>query len=172
MAQVIVINGHAEAGKDTFVEFCSNYMETYLLSTVDIVKEVYRMFGWDGEKTDEARKWLSDAKDFFTTNGDLIWKSINKEIDEIIENSPNTTIFVMVREPEEIQRYVDYLDAITVLVDRDGHIPDNHADQNVYDFDYDVIIHNDGTLEDLDIVAKWFCKNLDSSDFSRIFMIE
>lgn len=45
MAQVIVINGHAEAGKDTFVEFCSNYMETYLLSTVDIVKEVYKMFG-------------------------------------------------------------------------------------------------------------------------------
>lgn len=60
----------------------------------------------------------------------------------------------MVREPEEIQRYVDYLDAITVLVDRNGHIPNNHADQNVYDFDYDVIIHNDDTLEDLDIVAK------------------
>lgn len=66
----------------------------------------------------------------------------------------------MSREPEEIQKFVDYLDAITVCVRRkdvDDLPTSNQSDADVYNFDYECYIDNDGTLEDLQWQVIDFC---------------
>ena len=75
-----------------------------------------------------------------------------------VENQPH--IFVSdVREPQGLQRFKDELNAITILVRRpdvESEVTSNHADAEVFDFDYDYIIYNDGTLEDLEKKAEDF----------------
>ena len=48
--------------------------------------------------------------------------------------------------------------AKTVLVKKDSvkHITSNMADANVFNYDYDVIVNNNGTLEKLEELAKKF----------------
>lgn len=55
---VVVVNGRPQAGKDSFVDMCIEYLDNHStkLSTVQVVKAIYEFFGWDGEKTPEARK--------------------------------------------------------------------------------------------------------------------
>ena len=62
--QVFIINGSGGVGKDTFVELVS---ENFLLpvmnfSSVDKVKEVARIIGWTGGKSEKDRKFLSDKR--------------------------------------------------------------------------------------------------------------
>ena len=66
--KVVVINGAMTSGKDTFCEFCKDYRGNYIasISTVDYIKEIASNVGWDGKKTPEARKFLSDLKDLTT----------------------------------------------------------------------------------------------------------
>ena len=59
---IIVINGTGGSGKDTFVEYVSKYAKVYNFSSVDKVKEIAKLIGWTGTKTDKDRKFLSDLK--------------------------------------------------------------------------------------------------------------
>jgi imidazole glycerol phosphate synthase subunit HisF len=71
-----------------------------------------------------------------------------------------TIMFVHAREPKEIQKLKDRFgeQCITVVVTmaQRTHVPDNHADQNVLNYEYDFHIENDGTLEDLSVCAEKF----------------
>ena len=49
-------------------------------STVDKIKEIARDFGWDGEKTPKARKFLSDLKDVFTDWNDLPVRDVKSRL--------------------------------------------------------------------------------------------
>ena len=62
----------------------------------------------------------------------------------------------LLREPEEIIRAVKEFDAKTILVVRDTvkYITSNMADKNVFNYDYDYVIQNNGTITDLKQKAK------------------
>ena len=82
--KIFVINGAPRAGKDTFVEICKDLIgnERCLnVSTVDFVKEVAKFAGWDGNKTPEARKFLSDLKDIMTEYDNIPFKKVKRAID-------------------------------------------------------------------------------------------
>ena len=52
MRKIIIINGGAGVGKDTFVRLCQNIDPTIQnLSSVDYIREVAHELGWSGEKT-------------------------------------------------------------------------------------------------------------------------
>lgn len=90
----------------------------------------------------------------------MIWKYNDKLIDAWASAFPHATLFIHTREPEEIQRYVDYYDAITLCIRRpsvENNEQSNHADANVYNYDYECYIDNDGTLEELKEKVKDFC---------------
>ena len=58
MMKLFVINGHNQVGKDTFVNMISDiaiqHKKTVVsYSTVDYVKYIAGLFGWEGEKDDE-----------------------------------------------------------------------------------------------------------------------
>ena len=155
----IIINGGPGVGKDTVTDFVKKYttFPVFNISTVDKVKEAHILLGWDGIKTSESRKALSDTKDMSTNLYDgpqrYIKESLSKIPDEAI-------VFIHSREPSEIAKFRIMFDTHTLLVRREtGETVSNHADANVEKFEYDYIIENDGTLDDLFVkTGKFFQK--------------
>lgn len=149
MKQIIIINGTGGSGKDTFVEFCSKYGKVMNFSSIDKVKEIARLIGWDGKKTEKDRKFLSDLKRLTTEYNDMAFNSISDAVARF-ESSENEILFIHIREPEEVERAANVFNAKTLLVKRVGlsNIQTNYSDANVENYSYDFIIENT-TLEEL-----------------------
>ena len=157
---IIIINGMGKSGKDTFVNFCSKYTSVINFSSIDKVKEVAKMIGWEGGKTEKDRKFLRDLKQLTTEYNDMAMESVKIAVEEF-NNSNNEIMFIHIREPKEIKRAVDYFNAKALLIKRDGieKILSNESDANVENYDYDFIINNT-TLEDLEKEAIKFLETL------------
>lgn len=71
-------------------------------------------------------------------------------------------MLIDIREPNEIQRAKEKFNAKTILIEnnRVDVISSNFADANVFNYDYDYVLHNNGTLEEFRLLAKEFAKNL------------
>lgn len=192
---LIVINGHPEAGKDTFVKMFAEAAgedNVFNVSTIDYVKSIAIKCGWDGSKTPENRKFLSDLKDVLSQWGDVPYKQVMTSINYWLAARDVRTsyypafyyseadqvtkmpgfIFVHCREPEEIKKFVERNNAITVFIKRPGHnqeIYSNHADENAEKYFYDYVIDNNGTLETLRELAKNFYDLLIQKNFYSLF---
>lgn len=166
---IIVINGLPRSGKDTFVELCQDIIgekRCLNVSTVDFVKEVAAVCGWDKTKTPENRAFLSDLKDLLTKWNDVPYKDVEQRIKtfkrQLYFNSINESdaiVFIHCREPQEIAKFVDRMGAKTLLVTRkavENAEQSNHADKEVFNHEYDCVVHNNGTIDDLKEVAREF----------------
>lgn len=171
---IVVINGAPGAGKDLFCELTTeaigeNFCKT--ISSIDPIKEIAKRCGWDGQKDFKSRKFLSDLKDLLTNYNDFPFEDIvhktlclkyGFEIFDIKENK--YIIFVHIREPKEIEKFVSKTGALTLLIRREvaenGPIS-NHADAYVLEYPYyDFVIENNGTIEELKEKAKKFVEML------------
>ena len=156
--EVVILNSKGGAGKDTFFGFCESILGDCAahISTVDLVKEVAEELGWDGTKTMENRRRLSMLKDIMTAWGDGPFKDVCSMVNQIKYEWLNGgeefgIIFIDCREPHEIERLVKELGAKTLLITRDN-LPatyGNHADDEVFDYTYDYIVENNGSLTEL-----------------------
>ena len=159
--KVFITNGSAGNGKDTFAEFLSKCVSVYKYSSIDLVKEMFEFVGISKDnKTEKKRKLWSDGKDMLTQYDDIPFKDIASIVADFKNNKIETEVLLIdIREPEEISRAVETFGAETILIDNPNvrKIESNHADANVKNYEYDYIIENDGTLEQLDKVAKIFC---------------
>lgn len=168
MVQVVIVNGMPTSGKSTFVEFCLKKLGSWgrEISTVDFVKDIAKQAGWNGEKNLKNRKFLSDLKDLLTEWDDVPYKKIkeeydnfNFELEQYDVSNHKAFLFVHCREPQEIQKFKDRLNAFTVLIRRESvesNKQSNHADSNVFEFKYDCEIDNNGSLENLKNKADGF----------------
>jgi len=170
--KVVIVNGVAAHGKDSFAKFASEYFDGITInhSTVDTVKKAAKFFGADQDvhKGDAERRLWSDMKDAWTRYNDGPFKEIIQKVEDtnrLYRHQQDIIVFVHAREPGEIQKVKNYFgkNCITVLVvmPENGHIPDNHADQNVFEYVYDLIVQNDGTIDDLKAAAVTFIQQLD-----------
>lgn len=155
---IFIINGSAGVGKDTFIDMCNLYTEVLNYSSIDKVKEIARMVGWDGRKDEKSRKFLSDLKVLTTEYNDMPFKDMWRRVEFYGKNENYKVMFLHIREPEEIMRAKCKFNAKTILVIRDSvkHIMSNMADANVFNCNYDYVIDNNGTMEELKKVAKEF----------------
>lgn len=160
MKKVYITNGSGGNGKDTFAEFLRKYTSVFKYSSIDLVKEMYENIGIDRNSKDEKkRKLYSDTKDMLTKYDDIPFKDIKSIVTDFKNNQINTEILLIdIREPEEIARAVKEFGAEAILIDNPNveKIESNHADANVNNYEYDYIIENDGTLEQLDKMAYLF----------------
>jgi len=168
---IYVVNGFPGSGKTTFEDICCKTLKIYghKISTVDFVKIIARACGWNGLKTPENRKFLSDLKDLLTKWNDVPFKEIVKAIDKIRLQFKNydmdfkkCVIFIDCREPDEIEKICTQLNAKSILVRRakvEQDLQSNHADSNILDYSYDIIIENNGSLEDLEAAALTFMRS-------------
>jgi len=166
---IYIVNGAPGSGKDTF---CSKVIDIttpnygIILSTVDLVKEIAKDLGWNGEKTPKDRKFLSDLKDILTEWDDIPIKDTERRINDFLYHiryhgldEKEVAIFIMCREPKEIDKMCKRLGAKSLIVrrtDAENSKKSNHADEEVLEYQYDIEIDNNGTLLDLTYKALEF----------------
>lgn len=152
--KIAIVNGRGASGKTTFETMVKKIAAARgktvkVTSTIDYVKEVAELLGWDGEKTPENRRFLSDLKDTLTRWRDVPYQRIKNSIDTYKESDIDL-LFIDCREPEEIARFVNDYGALTILVQRgEFELLGNHADDNVMNYQYDVVIDNNRGLDEL-----------------------
>ena len=163
--KVYITNSSGGAGKDTFASMIDKYIPTLKYSSIDLVKEMYEYIGIEREPKDEKkRKLYSDTKDILTRYDDIPFKDIASVVEDFKNGrfDDSKVLFIDIREPEEIARAVEVFGAKTILMKNPKveKITSNHADANVEKYEYDYIIENDGTLKQLEKVAKIFVHDI------------
>lgn len=169
---IYVVNGFPCSGKTSFESMILRIMgNAYCLqvSSIDCVKRAAFQFGWKGGKSPSDRKFLSDLKKLLVDYNDYPYTSIKSKIDSFYKlqkslgiNEQNSAVFIDCREPSEIQKFVDRLDARTILIRRPGDMNQalsNESDQNILKWNYDIEIQNNETLYELAEKAYVFVLN-------------
>ncbi len=149
----IVINGAGGVGKDTLCELAAKRFKVKNISSITPIKEIAALCGWDGTKDNKARKFLSDLKKLCVEFNDYPTLWAKREYEEFLR-SESEILFVHIREPEEIQKFVDATNGVakTLLVRGGKRMPcekyGNASDDGVENFSYDFYFMNDSTLSD------------------------
>jgi dephospho-CoA kinase len=149
---IFITNGTGGCGKDTFASFLKEMVPTIKFSSIDRVKSLARFCGWDGGKREKDRKFLSDLKLLITDYSDMPFMSIRSTVETFLNHdSTNKVLLIDIREPKEIERAKNAFGAQTILItnNRVSPILSNMADAYVNNYEYDIVIENNGTLDDL-----------------------
>ena len=177
--KIIIINGTACSGKDSFIDCIKSksYVNSFFIynySTIDRIKTIAEQCGWDGIKDEKGRQLLSDLKDAFSKYNDLPYKDVIYRINSKINNfnrykvpTDRLVFFIHCREPQEIRKFRNSLNAKTLLVRRPSLTEEyhNHADKFVYNFNYDYRYVNDKDLFGMQEDAEKFIDNLLEEDW-------
>lgn len=147
---IFVTNGMAGSGKDTFAKILGEFVTVCKYSSIDKVKGIAVLCGWNGTKSDKDRKFLSDLKDLTSAYSDMAFNSVTKKVNEFLADNLYHVLLIDIREPPEIERVVNMFGAKTVLItsNRVKPVTSNHADAGVYDYSYDYVIENNGTIDE------------------------
>lgn len=162
---IYIVNGHPGSGKTTFEKMVKKLMgqkNCGILSIIDPIKFAALILGWEGEKTPEGRKFLSDLKDLATQYNNFPIRDVIQQARKAMHDAnEHDCLFIDCREPKEVEILCKELNAKSVFIKR--NIPDqqfsNHADECVSDYNYDIIIHNAGSISDLWETADQFIKD-------------
>ena len=163
MKKIFIQNSVGGSGKDTWASLLNKYIPTLKYSIVDLPKEAAKVLGWDGGKTERDRRFLSDVMDLSTEYNDAPFKDVLSLVTDFINSKDFAKYEVLIidmRDPKDIARAVETFGVETILIRNPNvkKIESNHADRDVENYNYDYIIENDGTLEQLETVAKFFVR--------------
>lgn len=156
---VIVFNGKGGVGKDTLCDALAEQYKVINISAVDPIKEIAARYGWQGEKTPKARRFLAELKRVFVEYNDLPTRYLLERY-RAFEASDHEILCVHIREAEEIDKFRAgvSLPHVALLVRRreiDAMASHgNAADDGVNHYPYDVIFDNDLPVEES---KKAFC---------------
>ena len=153
MKLTIVINGAGGVGKDTLCNIAAAHYRVKNVSSITPIKEIAAGCGWAGEKTDRARRFLSELKRLTVEYNDLPTRYLTEQYRAFCEGDEEI-LFVHIREPEEIEKFVKATDgnAITLLVrggkrfSHRGGRYGNASDDGVENYPYQYIFYNDRPL--------------------------
>lgn len=163
---IIIINGQGASGKDTLIKSLNkDIFKVSNISSITPVKELAINNGlWDGkEKSSEVRKLLSDLKKTLDEYCDFTFKYLKDQY-KIFTESEDNVMFVHIREPENIQRFknfvldgeVDYCKTLIVKPlypnnsSKSKKVYGNQSDDNVNNYKYDYIYYNTFNEDDPD----------------------
>ena len=148
-----VINGKGGVGKDTLCDFAAKHYKTLNVSTITPIKEIAASYGWNGEKTPKARKFLADLKQVFTEWNELPNSYALGKYEEFLSGDYEL-FFVHIREGSEIKKFVEGAEKLgarpkTLLISskRCNRRYGNASDDDVENFEYDHIYKNDLPLD-------------------------
>lgn len=167
--KIVILNSSGGAGKDTLVKFAKEILSeerVYKISSVDRTKEFAKLMGWNGIFKAERDRWfLANLKSLLTEYNNLPFIDMVTEMEHFINTYPNDSVmFIDVREPSEIEKLVKHFwyPVYTALVINNNveDITSNHADSMVYNYFYDYVIDNSGSLDDLRDSAVSFLKDI------------
>lgn len=161
---IIVINGKGGSGKDTICDIVSKHHKTRNISTITPIKEVASFGGWQGGKTEKDRKFLSDLKELFSEYNDLPNNYALNEYKSFMKNQCEEVLFVHIREPENINKFIKSIDGncITLLVTggKSQNSYGNRSDDEVENYTYDYIYNNTKPLDEVENDFMAFFENI------------
>lgn len=163
MKKIFIQNSVGGSGKDTWAGLVGKYIPTHKCSIIDLPKEAAKILGWNGGKTEKDRRFLSDIMDLSTEYNDSPFNDVLSVVRDFKNNLiEDEVLFIDMRDPKDIARAVEIFDAETILIRNPNveKIESNHADANVEEYVYDYIIENNGTLDQLDMMAKLFVREI------------
>lgn len=152
---VLVINGCGGVGKDTLCDMAAKHYRVKNVSSITPIKELAAACGWQGEKTDRARKFLADLKALTVAYNDYPTAWIFERYREFLA-SDEQLMFVHIREGAEIAKFVSATEgrAKTLLIRGGERMKEkcaqgygNAADDLVEQYEYDYYFTNDQPLE-------------------------
>jgi hypothetical protein len=153
---VIVINGAGGVGKDTLCALAAKHFRVLNISSITPIKELAAAAGWDGKKDDRSRRFLSDLKRLTVEYNDFPTTWATERYHEFLLGD-DEIMFVHIREPEEIAKFVRGTgkSAKTLLV-RGGErmsktVYGNASDDEVENYAYDFYFMNDRTIEEAEV---------------------
>lgn len=135
------------------------YINTCKYSSIDKVKEIAKIVGWTGTKTEKDRKFLSDLKLLTTEYNDMAFNDLKEVVTDFKLGFLEAKLLIIdIREPSEIEKAKKEFNAFTVLIKNDNvkEITSNMADANVLNYTYDYVVNNSGTLDDLEMEVTKF----------------
>ena len=159
--KIFIVNGMARCGKDTFAMLLDEIVPVYKYSSIDKVKMIARLRGWTEDKSEKGRKFLSDLKLLTTDYSHMPFTSIKDKVIRFLYNDDEHFVMLIdIREPNEIERAKETFNAETILIknDRVPFIASNMADANVFNYDYDYVIENNGTIDEFKEQINIFAK--------------
>lgn len=159
---IFITNGMARSGKDTFAEYINDFVPTLKYSSIDKVKDIAKQCGWDGTKDEKSRKFLSDLKVLTSQFNDMPFQAIKTVVEQFKEDKEKRILLIDIREPTEIEKVKKTFNAKTILIKRNSvkNITSNMADANVFNYKYDYIIENNGTLDEFYWTVYKFVKDV------------
>lgn len=147
---VIVINGKGGVGKDTICDIVGKFFFSDSISAITPIKEIAINCGWKGEKDQKSRKFLSDLKRLLIEYNDLPNQYLVHKFQEFKEKGTSDLLFVHIREPYQIEDFLNRIDrkCVTLLVrskrmDMSKIVYGNSSDDDVEQYKYDYIFEND-----------------------------
>lgn len=170
MNKVIIINGSSQCGKDTFINFFDELATVEVLnhSTIDNIRSAFTSLRYEGGRLKSRyRKLMADIKTFLIDYNDIPFTDTIEQYNTYDDFLTDFVMFIHCREPSEIKKLVDYFGdkCSTLLIKRNStKIPDNDADRNVNNYDYDYIIFNVLGLKNLKREAKLLIETLGVGD--------
>lgn len=173
MKKIFIINGSGGVGKDYFISLLDEVSPFKIInySSIDKVKEIAEIIGWNGEKTERARQFLFDLKALCTEYNDMPFNLCKEVVDSFKNDNEAQILFLHIREPEEIERAKQAFGAATVLI-RKASVPQifsNDADGRVLEYDYDIHILNDGTPDELKDLARKFRDDFLADNLASVY---
>lgn len=178
MKYIVIVNGKPKSGKTTFQERCTKYLHinelaySHIYSSIDYIKDIYMKLGWNGVKTDKARKDLSILKQMWINNCNGPLKCTFDYVAGLDDDNDHV-VFIDIREEDEIIKFKEMFDALspigikctTVFIDRDdnagleyGNKSDDNVGQNMSLYEH--IIYNVGSIDNLHATADAFIYRL------------
>lgn len=152
----------ARCGKDTFAIFMNEIVPTLKYSSIDEIKRIAKECGWDGKKDEDSRKFLSDLKLLTSEYNNLPFTAIAEKVNEFKNDQLYQVMLIDIREPDEIKKAKNAFGAKTILIrsNRVKNIISNIADANVFNYNYDFEIENNGTLDEFRDKVVEFVENI------------
>lgn len=174
---IVLVNGVAMSGKDTFIKFCMHHINHYMrkcveMSLIDYDKKILKeYYGWDGEKSPEVRQLLSTLQMFGMKH--LIQMSNMVEgIIDLYDMCKPSVVFVQMRRDEHINMFNDMIKEAgagrniivkTAYIERpgiDASLSDADMEASNSKYPYDTRITNNMSLESLDTKAQLYVNSI------------
>ena len=133
--QIYITNGMARCGKDTFAKFLNDIVPTLKYSSIDKIKDIAKLCGWDGGKTEKDRKFLSDLKVLLEEYNNFPLMDVCHEIEEF-KSSDYKIMLIDAREKKDIIALKTMFKNVYSLFIDNRNVPmvlSNKADRQVED---------------------------------------